>query len=497
MPVDLTRDPRTASVDYAAAPYATMVEKLQANILKPHGRDHARHLFIRFSGPAEAVRSWIRTHVQVTSAANQIRTSAAYADAKRQGQAYDGGGVTGFLLSATGYRGLELDPGKLPSRAFNKGMKDRSKYVVRKNIIFGIDFKLSNRDPRAEEWEPGFRSNVDALLMIADDDEPRADAAAAAAAASLVGVGSVVHLQKGRVLRRNMDGQQEPIEHFGYFDGISQPLYSSAELTTDDTKQGGAPRTGLDWDPAASLDLLLAADPFAGGEADAFGSFMVYRKLQQDFESFKAREEDLGEALGGIGELAGAYVVGRFEDGTPVIAQATPDPGTTPGNRFLHTADKDGQRCPMHAHIRKTNPRGTTPRTTLEEERRRRITRRGIPYGKPHPDLGCDPAVSGESEAGDERGLLFMCFQANIEEQFEFIQRVWVDNNEFPKGLNPFTDNTGDDPLIGQDRDEPQRWPKKYDSPAAGTKKFNFESDVRLKGGEYFFAPSLPFLASL
>jgi hypothetical protein len=34
-------------------------------------------------------------------------------------------------------------------------------------------------------------------------------------------------------------------------------------------------------------------------------------------------------------------------------------------------------------------------------------------------------------------------------------------------------------------------------TPAAGRTPFNFEAAVTLKGGEYFFAPSLPFLPGL
>ena len=97
------------------------------------------------------------------------------------------------------------------------------------------------------------------------------------------------------------------------------------------------------------------------------------------------------------------------------------------------------------------------------------------------------------------RGLLFLCFQANIEKQFEFIQRTWVDNPNFPDNVFnlPFKDDTGDDPLIGQDLNEKQRWPEKWGNSGAGREKFNFEAAVTLKGGEYFFAPSKPFLAGL
>ena len=91
-----------------------------------------------------------------------------------------------------------------------------------------------------------------------------------------------------------------------------------------------------------------------------------------------------------------------------------------------------------------------------------------------------------------------MCYQANIEKQFEFIQRTWVDNPNFPDSvLTPTEDKTGDDPLIGQHRNKKQRWPKAWGNAAAGREKSNFEAAVTLKGGEYFFAPSKPFLQAL
>jgi deferrochelatase/peroxidase EfeB len=133
----------------------------------------------------------------------------------------------------------------------------------------------------------------------------------------------------------------------------------------------------------------------------------------------------------------------------------------------------------------------------LKDEAARRIARRAIPYGRPHPDLKCDEAEFPSATAGP-RGLLFMCFQSNIEDHFEFIQRVWIDNNDFPSGTIPFFEkDTGDDPLIGQDEEEPQNWPKKWNNKAAGTKAHDFAAAVTLKGGEYFFAPSKPFLNSI
>jgi deferrochelatase/peroxidase EfeB len=89
-------------------------------------------------------------------------------------------------------------------------------------------------------------------------------------------------------------------------------------------------------------------------------------------------------------------------------------------------------------------------------------------------------------------GLLFMCFQASIRHQFAFMQRAWCNAANFVRN------GTGLDPVIGQPPAPPameQSWPKDYGNP--GSVKFRFEHFVRVRGGEYFFAPSLPFLNSL
>jgi deferrochelatase/peroxidase EfeB len=199
-------------------------------------------------------------------------------------------------------------------------------------------------------------------------------------------------------------------------------------------------------------------------------------------------------AIGASEDLAGAMVVGRFTDGTPVADSDAPKADYT--NDFVfEDQDEKGYRCPRHAHIRKVNPRGTTPLTSMAKEKRRRIARRGIPYGKPMPGL-CGPDAPTDPNPSGDRGLLFMCYQANIEKQFEFIQRTWVDNPNFPTQLVGGKD-TGDDPLIGQHGNEKQRWPRKWGQESAGKIEFNFEAAVTLKGGEYLFAPSLPFLKSL
>ena len=91
-------------------------------------------------------------------------------------------------------------------------------------------------------------------------------------------------------------------------------------------------------------------------------------------------------------------------------------------------------------------------------------------------------------------GLLFVCFQASIANQFAFMQRSWADTEAFLIG------GTGVDPVIGQvpgggPAPIAQQWPKQWGQ--AGTvQPFSFGQFVTLKGGEFFFAPSIAFLKS-
>ena len=87
-------------------------------------------------------------------------------------------------------------------------------------------------------------------------------------------------------------------------------------------------------------------------------------------------------------------------------------------------------------------------------------------------------------------GLLFMCFQRSIANQFALMQKMWAGNPCFAKPA------TGSDPIIGQRtpgaRAEALQWPVEWGKPE--TKPVDFGRYVTLKGGEFFFAPSLRFL---
>lgn len=493
MVTDLARPATEVSIA-SDSPHRALFERLQGNILKPHGRDVEKHIFLKFTGDPARVRAWIRD--QLTS---RLLSAAEQYDQARQREGnpdFDGGCVTLFYLSAAGYRYLGFNPKSFDSKAFRQSMKDQG------DSLIADFFSTGNKDPKPHRWEPTYRDEVHALVQLGDDpaDETRLLNSVEAVKAEIGEFATVLGIETGRALRRTVDKglpteRVEPIEHFGYFDGISQPLFTREDLENYYERDKKGTRGAGKWDPSASLDLILVDDPFTG-EEDAYGSYLVYRKLYQNVGLWEERVTATAAAISHTANLTGALAVGRFKDGTPVADFDVPTADYT--NDFIFkSVDPKGFRCPAHAHIRKANPRGTTPSTSDASERRRRIARRGIPYGKPLPGV-CD-ATDTDPDRAAPRGLLFMCFQASVERQFEFIQRTWVDNPNFPDNIFnlPFEDDTGDDPLIGQDQNEKQRWPKKWGDRNAGRKKFNFDSAITLQGGEYFFAPSLPFLRSL
>jgi Dyp-type peroxidase family len=448
-------------VDHRSADVAPFLAELQGNILKGHGRDRVRLVFLRFRKDAASVaaaKRWIAGFAgsRVTSATRQF---AEIDDFRRLH--VPAGLFANFLLSRTGYAALNVAP---PQNApFLAGMKGR-------NLA----------DPEVATWDEGYRDEVHAAVLLAEDDVSELESAFRGVVAETRGFADVVAGESGNVLRNE---DCAAIEHFGYVDGRSQPL-----LVLEDVQAEGKPTS---FDASAPAGLVLVADP-NGVPGVSFGSYLVFRKLEQNVRGFKAAEQSLADALGLVGddrERAGASAVGRFEDGTPIVLQPNDGLRDPVPNDFGFDSDAAGLKCPLQAHIRKMNPRGGTISlgATPEQERGHRIARRGITYGErcTHPREGLSAADLPERDVG----LLFMCFQADVGNQFEFMQARWANASGFPSA------GTGVDPVIGQGDASVHSWPAVWGMPQ--TRKFAFEGFVTMKGGEYFFAPSMSFLRNL
>jgi Dyp-type peroxidase family len=288
------------------------------------------------------------------------------------------------------------------------------------------------------------------------------------------------------------NGSGDGIEHFGYVDGRSQPLFLTEDV---DDELANTPGNAFVWDPAFKLNRVLVNDPAAPNPDVHCGSYFAFRKLEQNLRRFKQAEDDLAKILGLIGddrERAGAMLVGRFEDGTPLTVQQTPDAPLPVTNNFDYGADADGRRCPFQGHIRKANPRGSGGFETPPDERMHLMARRGQTYGQRTDDPNADLPSNTRPTGGV--GLLFMAFNVDFGQQFDFVQSVWVNNPGFPDphgGAEP-----GLDPVIGQGARKEGTYFPIWDASATRTTAA-IPQAVTLKGGEYFFMPSLAFLRNL
>ena len=265
---------------------------------------------------------------------------------------------------------------------------------------------------------------------------------------------------------------------------------------------------------ADAAGLLSAEDAPAKKDLARNGTYLVMRQLEQDVRGLWKFLYDQAGGNVADAEQLGAKMVGRTRGGDPLVPiQTEPIPGTDPHtvtqNQFTYDGDPLGARCPFGAHIRRTNPRNSDfPKRSLgvaqkliimlgfgpkgfyddltSSVRFHRILRRGREYGSELlPEDSLQPAPPNELP----RGLHFICLNANISRQFEFLQNAWVANTKF-SGV------TGEsDPLLGN-RESMPGCPVtgNFTVPGDGTLRRRLSGlpqFVTVRGGAYFFLPSL------
>jgi Dyp-type peroxidase family len=371
------------------------------------------------------------------------------------------------------------------SRAFQEGMTTSH----RSHILGDKDAS----DP--QNWEWGNAANpVDIVVLIfaANEDvvneqlKQRDDEIAASG-----GVKKLTCLRAGR--------QPDSKEHFGYIDGVGQPVIEGTGH-----KESQLQRTGHATEIKAGEFILgypnemEVLDPVPEAEAmpefGANGTYLVFRQIAENVPAFW---NYIDQATGGTRDdsamdLLGAKIVGRWRSGAPITKYPDGDPhkGTehfSTENDFEYgTDDKQGFGCPIGSHIRRSNPRDSLPpdpATAKKSANRHRIMRRGRAYG--------DRIEDRFVEDKKARGLHFICLNSDIERQFEFVQQNWINNQTFGGLFDEV------DPLVGRLRDgnlftiqaEPIR-----------RRVHNIPEFVTIKGGGYFFMPgiqALRYLANL
>lgn len=415
-----------------------------------------------------------------------------------------------------------------------------------------------------ENWEDTFKSigrtqndlltnSLDGVIIVAHDCAPEADSFTNKIVAEMKRNGiKCVGMESGSVIPNE---QNMPAEHFGFRDGLSQPLINGL----DDEKIDKRKINKDSFEPHYFVTHSLKNELKWANN----GSFLVFRKLEQDVNGFRdfLKVKSLEYRINP--ELLAAKIMGRWKSGAPLALYPNNDPGLldeSKYNDFVYRAketdnhesnivtnsehnsglvynekpidnikannsiidDSYGLRTPRFAHIRKSNPRNDG--SFLDEvmdnslSNEHRILRRGITYG---------PRVDGNGDL--RRGLLFVCFQIDLSHHFEFIQRNYANNPLFPSKDVRFNDNQemeeghGRDMIAGQndgsnvanlleDKGQLSIALKGCTDPISGygsdrpsvlEKDTNIGARVRLegfmtfvhnKGGEYFFSPSISAL---
>lgn len=441
---------------------------VQGDILQAYGNRYCytSYMFVGVADPARG-RAWVSDHL------DRITTAARW----------DGPGpesTFNVTLTHAGLVALGVPPAVIQtfSDEFCQGMAGRAEELG----------DLGRNAPAG--WNDGLGTGSAHVLVTINALTPEAlDGALTELRTGLASTGglSIVH-------ESHAHQASNAREHFGFADGFSQPAIQGVS-DADGVRGEGVPEEN-GWRALALGEFILGyedeeslSDPqrrLPSAPADPLGrngTYMVWRKLREDVALFRRTVHDASQhyADGDETKLM-AKVVGRWQNGAPLVTapNAPPagfDPSAPGTNDFRYGADLAGHSCPLGAHIRRSNPRdalGFDGKLSF----RHRIIRRGMPYG---PEL---PAGMTEDD-GQERGLVFVCFNASISRQFESIQRQWLnDGNSFHLG-----DDT--DFLLGGTS---AKMTIQSDQPFFLAPQGPF---VTMRGGEYLFVPGITALAAI
>ena len=281
-------------------------------------------------------------------------------------------------------------------------------------------------------------------------------------------------------------------------------------------------------------DVLPLAEDAAGmKDLGRNGSYLVLRDLVQDVAEFEHFLEGQPGGKPTRSRLAAA-MAGRIPADQPVMPSgysilAVDDPKQVipPGgpiarlsqenvggvgprlkdvwlNQFTFAKDPDGTACPYGAHIRRANPRNADLPDGTRGWIGRLIRTLGFAYAHPHDDLlastrfhrvlrrGRKYVAKGQEDGTTgETGLRFICLNANIARQFEFVQTSWLANPKF-SGLDE------DDPLIGNRAplftgETSDTFTRPCDS-GLSSRATHLKQFVTVRGGGYFFMPGVSAL---
>src|SRR5262245_44220338 len=428
------------------------LHEIQATVLRPRPAPYfGTHVLLRVND-AQAGRAFLRRLTPYVDSAAGWRIAAnAWLDVG---------------ISYTGLEALGLPQESLQSfpEAFRVGMAARAKQLGDDGV----------NDPK--NWDKPFGTGQIHIGVSAfsgsEEKRRRAIAIAREQYEGFSGV-SVLAMQE-------FGAQPGDRNSLGYKDGIDQPAVDGSGV--DPLPGQGQPiKAGefiLGYPGEAGVPLPMPQPDILGRN----GTFVGFRKYQSRVGAFNRFLQANGNTEEER-ELLAAKLVGRWRSGAPLTLAPDVDNralGADPqrNNDFNYANDARGLQIPLGCHIRRMNPRDTEL-ARLTDVNIHRIIRRGTTYGVPY-----DPDVLSDDDAV-QRGAYFMFISAKAMATIEFLQQEWINDGNFI--------GAGDerDPIVGLQEEgatftiprEPVR------RRVHGLETFNV-----LRGGEYFFMPSLTAL---
>ena len=280
---------------------------------------------------------------------------------------------------------------------------------------------------------------------------------------------------------QDFGAQPGDLNPLGYKDGIDQPAVEGSGVEPL-PGQGRPIKAGefiLGYPGESGVPLPMPQPDILGRN----GTYLGFRKYQSRvgaFNRFLRAHGNTDEER----ELLAAKLVGRWRSGAPLtLAPDVDDPalGADPkrNNDFNYANDQRGRQAPFGCHMRRMNPRDTEL-SRLTDVNLHRIIRRGTTYGPPY-----DPNALSQEDDEIPRGAIFQFISAKAMATIEFLQQEWINDGNFIGAGNER------DPIIGLQEEgatftiprDPVR------RRVHGIDTFNV-----LRGGEYFFMPSLSAL---
>ena len=283
------------------------------------------------------------------------------------------------------------------------------------------------------------------------------------------------------LMTQDFGAQPGDLNPLGYKDSIGQPAIEGSGVEPL-PGQGPPIKAGefiLGYPGEAGVPLP-APRPDVLGRNGTFVGLRMYQSLVGTFNRFlqaNSRTEDERELLA-------AKLVGRWRSGAPLtLAPSRDDPalGADPSrnNDFTYAADPKGWEVPLGSHMRRMNPRDTEM-ALLADVNVHRIIRRSTTYGAPY-----DSDATSQQDDEVPHGIDFIFISAKAMDTMEFLQRQWINDGNFM--------SLGDerDPNVGL-----QEEGATFTIPQEPVRRriHSIETLNVLRGGEYFFMPSLSAL---